>query len=146
MENQAINEVRAERFVLTDSQGRERAVLETDEKGDPELRLIDTAGETRVYVALIGEGATISLYSGADKSSLHLDSGLASPACTFYDHAGVQRLSLGADFMHICDESGQPVGIYEDLSEGASQGNLEGQPEPARSVTTWTETRNHNIQ
>jgi hypothetical protein len=102
--------VEAERFVLRDRQGNQRALLETRPDGAPRLALRDKDGKDRVELLVAADGAPILNFldrGGAIRLGL-LVAADGEPDLNFADHEGDIRLNLGVA------RSGAPeVGLLE---------------------------------
>ena len=97
-------EVRAERFVLVDPSGRERAVIEIDDKA-PTLLLFDKQGRARIGLATgeqSGSGLVIFDEDGKKRAQVGLTSA-GEAALNLGDAANPQRISL------LAGPDGNPV-------------------------------------
>ncbi|UCH33451.1 MAG: hypothetical protein JSV65_12845 [Armatimonadota bacterium] len=85
--------VEAEKFVLRDAEGRQRAVLQVPEWG-PCLSLYDAAGTTQVALYINGSrpGVRLSDTNGKERAILEVDEG---PLFALFDERGQQRAGIG---------------------------------------------------
>ena len=90
-----VKEVRAERFVLVDETGRERALLYKTIEGNPMLRLDDAAGYPAVTLgSLEGKPGLVLWDAGGPRATLAVIGGYAQ--LSLKDPAGQGRVTLGA--------------------------------------------------
>jgi len=106
----AQQEVRAQRFVLVDDNGKVRAKLETSPDG-PALWLYDEKGKPRVVLTALKEGSVLNLYDekGEPRAGLGLTEG--RPGLSLYDETGKTRAALDltedGPSLHLWDKDGK---------------------------------------
>lgn len=92
--------VRANRFVLTDSEGNERGVFEVKKNGQPALNFFDTNGNKRIQLYVGDETATALHFIDANGlPRLELARAKGGPVLNFIgeDHALRASLSAGEE-------------------------------------------------
>jgi len=85
--------VKAEEFVLSDAQGRQRALLRMSQWG-PSLDLRDEKGTIRATLHMDDNGPGVSLLDAKGKERVALDVE-EGPVLALFDDRGEQRVSLG---------------------------------------------------
>jgi len=114
------NEIRANRFVLEDENGKVRAVLDVV-KDVPRLSLFDENGKERAVLGVTALGAGLSLFDENGKGRAALGVGADGPLLSFFDEngktrAGLDVTALGAG-LNLADENGNvraALGVVKD--------------------------------
>jgi hypothetical protein len=106
--------IRAEKFIVTDDLGHERALLGMY-KGVPALVLDDETGNNRVLVTSTGDGPDIAMSDENGKARVELTVTKDRPVLRFRDENERVRIGLGAtgesDFLEMNGENGKPCAI-----------------------------------
>jgi len=101
----AVREIRANKFVLEDENGKERAALAVDEYG-PELLLHDENSKMSARLVVIAEGPALVLReNGRTRAQLGMLNG--TPQLVLLDENGKPRAALSVD------KDGPKLGLFE---------------------------------
>jgi len=86
-QEQGAQEVRAERFVVVDEAGRERAELGFRD-GDPGLKMYDSTGQLRLWLSLINGNPGLNLLTADDHPAADFFADEDGSALTLWDEGG----------------------------------------------------------
>ena len=107
----AVKEIRANRFVLEDKNGNQRAILDVDADG-PGLSLFDAAGKTRAGLSVTAGGPSLGLLDAAGKMRTFLSVTADGPSLDLYDAAGKTRAGL------VMDADGPSLRLFDAAGKG----------------------------
>jgi hypothetical protein len=106
-----VKEIRANRFILEDDNGKTRAMLIVDKDGSA-LALYDENGKPGASLSLFKKGPMLELYAENGKSRAVLTMIEGWPGLTLHDEKGNRRVLLGmlkdGPGLLLNDENGKP--------------------------------------